>query len=288
MIPVVLALVAAVGYGVSDFVGGVVSRRVAALRLVLYSYPLSLLIFLILAPIVGGVLSTSALVLGAVSGVSAGLAVWWFYLAMAEGPMSVVSPLTAVLVAGLPVLVGVLLGERLSLLAAFGIVLALVAVVLVSREEPGPASQPRTTARFTRRVAWLTVGSGVAFALNFVLLHRVASDTGLWPLVAARVGATAVVVVAVLVAMRKQTAKSYRPNLYVLRWAAALSVIDVVASTGLLYALHSGMLSLVSVLASLYPAVTVLLAVVVLKERVTRSQQVGMVLALGAVAMIAA
>lgn len=153
---------AAVGYGVSDFVGGVASRRVAALRVVIVSYPLSLLLVLALAPFVGGEVSGDALLWGAASGVGSGLAVWWFYLALASGPMSVVSPLTAVLVAGLPAIVGIALGERPGAVAYLGIVVALVAVVLVSRESPdevaGEVAGGREL-RFTRAVAWLTVGS---------------------------------------------------------------------------------------------------------------------------------
>lgn len=285
MIPLALALVAAASYGVSDFVGGVVSRRVAALRLILVSYPASLLLFAVLAPLVGGRLSAPALLLGGLSGVCTGLAVWWFYIAMAQGPMSVVSPVTAVLVAGLPVLAGVALGERLTALAAVGVAVALVAVVLVSKEETGPAAQPHSQARFTRRVAWLTVGSGVAFAVSFILMHQIPAGTGLWPLVAARVGSTLVVVAAVLAARRPAT--GLRPDAPTARWGLLLAVLDVVATSALLYAFQGGLLSLVSVLASLYPAVTVLLAVVVLRERVSRLQQVGMALALGAVAMIA-
>ena len=101
---------AAVAYGVSDFVGGVASRRVAALRVVIVSYPLSLVIVLIAAPFVSGTLTLNGLIWGAIAGVTSGLAVWWFYLALATGPMSVVSPLTAVLVAGIPVLVGFAFG----------------------------------------------------------------------------------------------------------------------------------------------------------------------------------
>jgi drug/metabolite transporter (DMT)-like permease len=276
--PIALALVAAAGYGVSDFVGGVVSRRIAALRLVLVSYPLAMLIYLLLAPLVGGRIAAGSLLLGGLSGVCTGLALWWFYLAMAEGPMSVVSPLTAIIVAGLPVLVGLAAGEELTALAAVGVVVAIVAVVLVSKEAPNP----KAGVRFTARVAWLTAGSGTTFALAFVLLHHVEAGTGLWPLVAARVAASAVALGAALFA-----GGGMAPDRAVLGWAVVLSFIDVIATTALLFALQSGLLSLVSVLAALYPAVTVLMAIVLLNERVSPTQWGGLVLALGAVAMIA-
>lgn len=280
-----LALVAAVGYGVSDFIGGVASRRVAALRIVIVSYPLSVVLVLIVAPFVGGSPSMSALLWGAASGVAGGLAVWWFYLALASGPMAVVSPLTAVLVAGVPVVVGLAIGERPGLLAFVGIALALIAVVLVSRESPDDTTEEITGGRelrFSRTVAWLTVGSGLAFAAAFIFLHKIDGDSGLWPLLVSRIAATVVVWAVALV-----TAQFKPPRGEPLRLAAYVSVLDVIANAALLYAFHGGLLSLVSVIGSLYPAATVLLAMVMLGERVGRSQQFGMVLALAAVGLIA-
>jgi drug/metabolite transporter (DMT)-like permease len=273
---VLLALLAAAGYGVSDFVGGVAARRVAALRVVLVSYPLSVLLVAAVAPVVGGRVELGSLLWGLAAGATAGLAVWWFYLALATGPMSVVSPLTAVLVAGLPLLYAVARGERPGQLALVGAGLALVAVVLVSRE--APSALP-----FTRRVALLTVGSGVAFAVYFVLLAQVDTGTGLWPLLASRVGAASVVLVAAVVAGQLRA-----PRGVPLRLALLAGVLDVVANTAFLFAVQGGLLSLVSVITALYPAATVLLAAVVLGERTGRVQQVGMALAAVAVGLIAA
>ncbi|HVE97526.1 MAG TPA: EamA family transporter [Pseudonocardiaceae bacterium] len=123
------------GFGISDFVGGLASRRVHALRVVVVSYPLTLVMMVPLALAVGGSAGQAALLIGALAGVLVGVAILWFYLALAEGPMSVVSPLTALLVAGLPLATGIALGERPGPLALVGAGLAVVAVVLVSREE---------------------------------------------------------------------------------------------------------------------------------------------------------
>ncbi|MFH5229094.1 EamA family transporter [Antrihabitans spumae] len=280
-----LALTAALSYGVSDFIGGVASRRVAALRVVIVSYPLSVLIVLLIAPFVGGSLSTAGLLWGAASGVAGGLAVWWFYLALASGPMAVVSPLTAVLVAGIPVGVGLAAGERPAALAYGGIALALVAVVLVSKESPDETTSEITGGRdmrFTKTVAWLTVGSGVAFAFAFIFLHKIPEGGGLWPVLASRATAT-VVVWGVALAARQFSPPHGEP----LKLAIYVSFLDVIATTATMYAFQGGLLSLVSVIASLYPAATVMLAMVMLGERVGRLQQVGMVLALAAVALIA-
>ena len=164
-----LALASALGYGISDFVGGLASRRVAALRVVLVSYPIALVLLAVVAAVVGGDVSQGAVFWGVLCGVSQAFGVWWFYAALGSGPISVVSPLTAILVAGIPVGVGLALGERPGLVAGIGVVLALIAVVLVSRDA---TDEDVTTHRFTATVAWLTVGSGVAFGLNFVLIDQ--------------------------------------------------------------------------------------------------------------------
>jgi drug/metabolite transporter (DMT)-like permease len=253
---------------------------VPALRVVLISYPTSMLMLAVLAAVVGGDVSAPAVYWGLLSGLCSAVGVWWFYAALAAGPISVVSPLTAILVAGVPVGVGVALGERPSPIAITGIVLALAAVFLVSREVTDEDVTPH---RFTRKVAWLTVGSGVAFGLTFVLIAPAPAAAGLWPLVFARISATLLVVLVAAVT-RELRPPSGRP----FKLALAAATLDTIANVAMLAALHSSLLSLAAVLISLYPAATVLLAIVVLKERVTRWQLVGMALALGAVAMIAA
>ncbi|MCM6776303.1 DMT family transporter [Nocardia sp. CDC159] len=285
MTSVLLALLAAIGYGVSDFVGGVASRRVAALRIVIVSYPLSVLLMVAIAPLVDARLDVPALAWGAGAGVASGLAVWWFYAALASGPMAVVSPLTAVLVAGVPVVIGLLSGERANPAAYVGIGLAVVAVALVSKESPDDVTEEITGGRelrFDRRVALLTVGSGIAFGFAFVFLHEAAGPAGLWPLVTSRIAATFVVWTAAVA-----TGHFHAPTGKPLRLAAYVSVLDVIANVAMLYAFHGSLLSLVSVIGSLYPAATVLLAMMLLGERVGPLQQIGMAMALGSVALIA-
>ncbi|PEG41646.1 EamA family transporter [Mycolicibacterium duvalii] len=274
------ALTAALGYGISDFVGGIASRRVAALRVVLISYPAALVLLVGLAVMFGGRLSAAAVLWGVLAGVSQAFGVWWFYAALGSGPISVVSPLTSVLVAAIPVATGLALGERTGVMAGVGVVLALLAVVLVSREATDEDARPH---RFTATVAWLTVGSGVAFGLNFVLLDQVPAEAKLWPLVFGRIAATAIVVVAAVV-----TANLVLERGVPLRLALLAAVLDTVANVATLLALQSSMLSLAGVLIALYPAATVVLAIAVLRERVTRWQTLGMVLALVSVGLIAA
>ncbi|MGB3482488.1 MAG: EamA family transporter [Mycobacterium sp.] len=275
-----LALISALGYGISDFVGGIASRRVAALRIVVVSYPVAMVLLTVAASVVGGHISGAAVLWGALCGISQAFGVWWFYAALGSGPISVVSPLTAILVAGVPVAVGVGLGERPGLLADVGIVVALLAVILVSRDASDADETPH---RFTKTVAWLTVGSGLAFGLNFVLIDQVPVEAGLWPLVFARIAASVLVV-----AIAAVSGKLVLPGGFPLKMALLAGVLDSVANVAMLLALQASLLSLAGVLISLYPAATVLLAIAVLKERVSRWQVLGMVLAVAAVAMIAA
>ena len=133
------------------------------------------------------------------------------------------------------------------------------------------------------KVAWLTVGAGVAFGMNFVILDQIPTEAKLWPLVLGRVAATVIVLAAALA-----TANLARIRGVPLRLALLAGVLDAVATVTSLLALQASLLSLAGVLIALYPAATVLLAIVVLRERVTSWQAVGMVLALSAVALITA
>ena len=269
----------AFGYGVSDFIGGMASRRVAALRVVLVSYPVAMVLLTVVALIVGGHVSAPAVLWGSLCGIGQAFGIWWFYAALGAGPISVVSPLTALLVSGVPVGVGLALGERPAGIALFGIVLAFVAVVLVSRQVRDEDSKPH---RFTAKIAWLTLGSGLAFGMNFVLIAQAPVDAGIWPLVFARVAASSLVVI-----IAPFSGHLSVPTGVPLRLALFAGVIDTIANVAMLLAVQSSLLSLAAVVMSLYPAATVALAMVVLKERLTRWQAVGMVLALLAVGMIA-
>ena len=280
MIGVALALLSAISFGVCDFVGGIASRRVAALRVVLVSYPVTMVLLGVLAAVIGGPISAGAVVWGSLGGISQACGEWWLYAALGAGPISVVSPLTAVVTAAVPVGVGIAIGDRPGVLAAAGIALAMVAVVLVSREATDEDVTPH---RFTTTVALLTIGSGVTFGLNFALIHQAPVESRLWPLLFARMSATMLVII-VAAASRNLRVPSGKP----LRLALTLPVLDASANVAMLLALHASLLSLASVLISLYPVATVVLAMAVLRERVTRWQALGMILAAVSVSMIAA
>ena len=178
------ALSAAVAYGVGDFLGGVAARRVPPTAVVLWSHIVGLMLLVTLAPLAGGDLTTRALAVGAVAGVLGGAGVALFYRGLAVGTMSVIAPIAALLSATVPVVVGVGSGERPSGAVLAGIVLALGAVVLISREAP---HVPRSTHRWL--ALGLAVAAGLAFGLFFVAIDRAGagSSVGIWPLVGARV-----------------------------------------------------------------------------------------------------
>jgi drug/metabolite transporter (DMT)-like permease len=210
---------------------------------------------------------------------SAGVAL--LYRALAIGVMAVVAPTTAVCAVALPVLVAVVLGERPGMVRVGGILLAVVAIVLVSQSNSAQPirSEGGSASRLTAFP--LAMLSGVAIGLFYLALARTTGDAGLWPLVAARV-----VSVSLFAGMAFVGSRSLRMPARVGGVVAAGGILDMLANVLYLIASRSGPLSVVVTLASLYPASTVLLARVVLHERLSSRQWVGVACALLAVIMI--
>ncbi|MEJ7136820.1 EamA family transporter [Amphibiibacter pelophylacis] len=293
----ILALVAALAYGVSDYLGGLASRRHPVLHVILVAYPVSALALLLAAPWLGGEPTSEALLYGALSGASMALAIGFFYAALAQGPMSVVSPVTAVLAAAIPVGLGLLAGETLTALALLGVALALGAIVLVSLPPKRATTVCADAPRLTPAVLGLACVAGSAFALSFFLIHRIPAGGGLWPMLAARGTATGAVLLfwivrrrCVSLARSAQLAQLARPKQSggdLLRLGAWVGVLDGLANACVYYALGLGALSTTSVITSLYPVATVALAILLLGERVGRVQAAGMALAAVAVGLIA-
>jgi drug/metabolite transporter (DMT)-like permease len=196
---------------------------------------------------------------------------------MAGGVMSVIAPVTSLCAAALPVLAGLAFGERIGVAAAVGIVLALVAVVLVAAEGG---------LRSLRSVRPAALGpalfAGAMFGLFFVLLHRTGPGAGLWPLAPARL--VSVLLVGAVVLLRRERLPLPRAALAPLVLAG---VGDMAGNALFLLASQRGDLAITGVLASLYPASTVLLAQLVLREPLARSQAAGLATAAAAVVLIA-
>jgi len=274
---IVLALACALVYGAADFLGGVTARRIPGLVVTAIAMPAGLLLLVPFAPLTGSP-TPSALAWGAGGGLAGAAAVSLLYAGLAVGPMNVVAPLTAVAAAGVPVAIGVALGERPALLAWLGIALGVPAVALIAST---PGTSPLRGAR--GRGVVLAMFAGIGFGVFFVLLERADHDSGAWPLVAARAAGT---VLAVGLAGR-QLARVRRDRRALLG-ALVVGVFDTAANVLFLLAVREGLLSVVSVLVALYPASTVALAVLVYRERTSTAQRVGLAVAIAAVALITA
>jgi drug/metabolite transporter (DMT)-like permease len=204
-----------------------------------------------------------------------------FYEALATGVMSVVAPITAVVSGAVPVAVGVALGERPGIMALVGIAVAIPAMVLLGSSDDGPALAHHPGA--ARRAFLLAVGAGAGFGFFFVALSRAGGDGGLWPVVAARTASVTTLLVITTLTRAWQTVPGAVTPL-----AAAAGIGDTTANALYLLASQRGLLAEVAVLASLYPASTILLARLVLHERLGRRQWLGVGLAAVAVVAIAA
>jgi drug/metabolite transporter (DMT)-like permease len=289
----VLALVAAATWGASDFVGGLVGRRVSGTSVAFASQFVGLGGLALIAPLSGGSPGAGDMAWGAASGLGGAAGVALLYHGLAVGQMSVVAPLTAVGSATLPVLFGLLTGERPSGAALVGVVLALVAVGVLCAfapheedraEEDGAEEDDLQPANRGGNVAGLASGvaAGIGFGVFFICLGRTSDGAGMWPLVGARV-----VSVSLLAGVVLATGRALLPGERTGPAVVLAGVLDVTANAAFLLATRRGLLSIVSLLASLYPAATVVLARVVLRERLTAAQSAGLVGAAGAVALIA-
>ncbi|MER5908099.1 DMT family transporter [Streptomyces mirabilis] len=276
MITLLLALGSSLAYGCADFLGGLGARKAHVLRTVMIAAPASLAVELLLWPFLGASFSTGALGWGAASGIASAAAFALLYRTLAMGPMNVLSPVTALVSAVLPVGVGLLQGEHLGAAGLVGLPLALVAVVLVSAGPGGGSAHPSRTALL------LAFGAGGAIALQLIFLHQAPSDSGVAPLIIGRAVSSAVTLAAAGLMYRRLS--SERPACAM---STAAGVLDSMANLLFLLAARSGDLTVVAVITALYPAGTVLLARSVLGERIRRGQLVGLGTAAVAVSLLA-
>ncbi|MGJ5755914.1 EamA-like transporter family protein [Streptomyces puniciscabiei] len=276
MIALLLALGSSLAYGCADFLGGLGARKAHVLRTVLVAAPASLAVELLLWPVLGASFGSGALAWGAASGVASAAAFALLYRTLAIGPMNVLSPVTALVSAALPVAAGLLQGERLGAAGLVGLPLALLAVVLVSAGHGAGAARP------SRAALLLAFGAGAAIALQLIFLHQAPSDSGVAPLITGRAVSSAVTLAAAGLLRRR-----LGPERPAYAMSAAAGVLDSVANLLFLLAARSGDLTVVAVITALYPAGTVLLARGVLAERIHRGQLVGLGTAAVAVSLLA-
>ena len=273
---IVLAALCAVTYGLADYCGGRASRSVASTIVTLLGQATSLVLVVVGVVLIGTpIASAHDLWWGAAGGAAGGLALVAFYRALSRGAMTVVAPTTAVISAALPVIVGLGLGERPSGTAVVGIVVACLAVALVS----GAIGTRHYETKFSTVV--LAAVAGIGFGFIFVAFARTAHDSGLWPLLSAR--AASLPVVAVVVGATRPVRAGLRPVIWLV---LASGVLDMAANMFYLEASHRGLLSIVAVISSMYPVSTVCLAFGLDHERVSKTQAAGLALAATALALV--
>lgn len=278
---VLLALSSALCYGLSDFVGGILSRRTSAWSVAVVAQSASTLCTGGVALFVSGQPAAVDFRWAVLAGAGSGIGTGFLYRGFSSGRMSVVAPVSAVGAALVPMVAGTLTGERPSMLVWVGILAALPGIWLVSSSPEDPIAP---SGRRGSVAAGLTDGvlAGLGFGLLFAALGQVPESAGWWPLVACQaVSVPSVVLLAVVLRA------PWVPRGRTVRLAVLASPLGASATGLFLLATHEGYLTVAGVLSSLYPAGTVLLAALVLHERVHRAQAVGLGLCALAVAFVA-
>jgi uncharacterized membrane protein len=272
---VILGLAAALLYGGSDFAGGLASRKLGAVPVnVVGSFVAAVLAWAALLAIGGPGPTVHAVAWGLVSGLGGGIGTTMLYRGLARGQMSVVGPVSAVAAAGVPVAAGIALGERPTVLALAGVLVALPAIVLVAASGSlhGLFGSGMTDG----------LAAGAAFGVMFIGLAQAGQGAGLWPVVSEQ---TSSLLLVLIIAIRSRV--PLRPAIRAAGWPALVGASGMTATLLYFYATHFAMLATAAVLVSLYPGVTVLLARVLLSERFSPIQRAGLSLCTLAVVAIA-
>jgi drug/metabolite transporter (DMT)-like permease len=275
-VTVLLSLLAAASYGLSDFNGGWLSKRISAWTVALAAQCGGVLATLVIALPADARPSGTDLAWALLAGLGNGFGTAFLYRGLSAGRMGVVAPVSGVGAAFLPVVTGVLIGERPGLIVWLGIALAFPAIWVVAREPSSSAAA--ASAGFLDGVL-----AGLGFGTLFVALSRVSEDAGLLPLALNQAAGGVVIVAVALVLRQAWLPRDPRASLGLVSGALA-----ALATWLFMVATRGGNLTVASVVVSLYPAFTVMLAALVLRERVHRTQGVGLVLCAVAVALVAA
>jgi drug/metabolite transporter (DMT)-like permease len=276
-VQIVLAGLSALMYGTGDFCGGLASRRQTTTVVLFFSQLVGLLAAAAAALALGQPVPAGRDILwGIAAGVTgtAGLAA--LYRALASTLVAVASPVAAVTGAVLPLLLGLAAGERPAVLAWVGMGLAVPAIALLAA---GPADRPGS--QTVRRAALMGAAAGVGFGLFFFCISRTSHGSGLWPLAAARVATIFLVAAFAIIARRP-----LRPRPGGMAVVLLSGALDMGANIAFLLAVRQGLLTVTAVITSLYPGPTVILAMIIFREKLTVPRALGLVLALAGVACI--
>ena len=273
LIAALLALSAGLAWGTSDFTGGLVTRRIGEVRTMFYAYVVATVILVIVALVRAEPISSPIdLMWGALGGLLAMAGFAFLLRGFAAGRMGIVAPVSAVLATMLPVLFAMISEGLPRALQFLGFAIALGSIWLLSRPE-----------KLVGRPAGLGMAilAGLGFGSFFISLDQISEQAVFWPLAAGRL--TAVVAVMIYAFLGRQPLRLDSTELGLLTF---IGILDVAGNLCFLLAVQTGRLDVASVLASLYPAVTALLATLIAKEYMTRQQVVGLLLAIGAIVLI--
>ena len=281
MLSVALAALSGLIWGVGDFSGGKATQRAAVLPVVWVSKLVSLPLLAIYLVATYVPVTPIGLAWGGLAGIAGVVGLVLFYRALSAGAMTVVAPVTGVTSAAIPVVVGLVAGERPSLSRLLGVGCALMAIALVSLA-PHPAGRRQVV---SRRLVAAALGAGTSFALFFILLavagKAAGSSVGLWPIAGSQL--SSVVILALLLMM---TRPGPWPHQATLGWTIVAGPCDMTANVLYLLATRGGDLSIVAPIAALYPVTTVILALIIEHERLRGIQVAGLVLALAALVLV--
>jgi len=273
---ILLALSSALAYGTADFIGGVGSRRQSSWQIVLVGQAAGALVMLVAGLMLPGSPATPDFAWALLAGVGSATGSLFLFRGLSRGRMGLVAPISAVGAAVLPVLVGVGLGERPSWLVWVGVLAALPGIWLVSRDTTSDRSARTRGALVDGAVA------GAGFGILFIALSQISADAGLLPLAANQLIGAILTVVAAM-----SLGQPWRPCRGVVGWGSASGVLGAAGTLAFMVATGTTSLGIAGVLASLYPAITVLLAASVLGERIGAGQRTGIGICTLAVATLA-
>jgi drug/metabolite transporter (DMT)-like permease len=278
-----LAIASAAFYGAADFAGGLTTRRAGTIPVVFLSQASGMVLLALLLPFLPGAPTRLDMAWGLVAGLTGGIGVALLYRALGVGVMAVVAPTTAVCAVTIPILVSIILGERLVPLVAAGILLGIWSIVLVSRQDTPKHSRAVSSESRGRLPPGVGIAliSGVAIGFFFLALAQTRTEAGMWPILAARLVSTTFF--GALALARRESLRMSRSTLGLVILAGA---VDMMANAFYLAAAWQGPLSVVVTLSSLYPASTVLLARIALGERLNTWQMTGVGCALAAIVLI--
>jgi drug/metabolite transporter (DMT)-like permease len=281
-LPLLLALASALSWGAGDFYGGLATRDAKAIGTTFVSQGVGLVGLVVVSLLgAGGSFVGTDLAWGTAAGLCAMTGLGLFYEAMGRGAFGPVASITSVVSGAIPIVVGLALGERPSKFVLGGVCVAVFAIWLIAGEK-------RTAEESSSRIAtMMACGAGVFFGGYFVLLSRAGGESGLWPLVAGRTAATAALGLTILILGYGNADAAWVPPRRSLQLAMVAGLLDATANALYFYASRNGLLSVVAVVASMYPASTILLARITIRERVNHRRLVGMLVGLAAVSMIA-